>query len=1276
MSNGQTSVMHRDLKWKSPKNVSKSNKETQKLLSFEGADYEPKNKSLPSYSETFYFNRQGEDGSVELMNQKFETLAETNLIADKSLLSNEIKVVSNMVYFKKSSYISYTFIPIRKNPTTGTIERLVSFDLNVISKPMKVKKNLSSQTFASNSVLATGTWYKIGITSDGMYQLNYTFLKSLGIDVDHLHPKNIRIYGNGGAMLPFSNSVFRHDDLVENPIRVVAQSDTCFKQNDYVLFFGQGPNRWTRNTNPDSTCHPFIHLVNYYSDTTFYFINVDLGPGKRLVTNPSYAGSPNIIATTFNDYLYHEADSENLMKSGRQWYGEVFDILNSYTFGFYFPNIDASSPTSIFTDVVGNCASQTTTFTFNVNSNNLFSLNIPLNGATSEPPAGIEATGCTTFNNGGNPSLNINVSYSNPGNALGYLDYIELNTRRYLTLYGQQMLFRDLQSIGTGNITEFNVSNINSNIEIWDVTDPTNVFIQGLSSIIGSTLKFVIPTDTLHEFIAFNNSVTYPVPVFSEKIKNQNLHATAQKDYIIVTHPDFADEALRIANYRKTHDNLSYIVVTPQQIYNEFSSGKQDITAIRSFVKMFYDRAGHDSTKLPKYLLLFGDGSFDNKNRIANNTNYIPTFESLNSLSPTQSFVSDDFYGLLDDTEGFYDDGSDSGLPDIGIGRFPVDNLAQATAVVNKIIHYSSPPSNFNPISSCNVNSNSVYGDWRNQICFVAGDKESNTFVNDAENMYNQVTAAHPVYNINKIYLDAYKEENTPGGQRYPEVNKAITDQVEKGCLIMNYTGHGGQAGWGFERVLDISMVNSWNNYNNLVAFFTATCQYSEWDDPTMVSAGELSFLNTGGGAICLFTTVRLVYAGANSDLNRKFYDRVFTPINGKMPTIGTIMELIKMDGGSTNTNDRNFTLLGDPAMTLAYPNYNIVTTTINGNSVIPDQNNLFIPDTLKALEKVTITGYVSDQYHNKLSNFNGFVYPTVYDKPSTVYTLGNDAASPVLNFQLQQNVIYNGKSSVKNGEFSYSFILPKDIAFQYGRGKLSYYGYTTNTDANGYNKNIFIGGYDKNSKKDTVGPTVKLYMNDSKFIFGGATDANPIIYAVLKDSSGINTVGNGIGHDITAQLDNDNEKIYVLNDYYQADLDNYQSGTVFFPLTKLSNGRHSITFKVWDVYNNSSTAYVEFVVEESTNFQLDHVLNYPNPFTTHTEFFFEHNCSCENLNVLIQIYTVSGKLIKTINTDMHTEGYRSTGIAWDGKDDYNSPIGRGVYIYRMKDHRPGQCAG
>jgi hypothetical protein len=589
----------------------------------------------------------------------------------------------------------------------------------------------------------------------------------------------------------------------------------------------------------------------------------------------------------------------------------------------------------------------------------------------------------------------------------------------------------------------------------------------------------------------------------------------------------------------------------------------------------------------------------------------------------------------------------------------------EAESVVKKIISYASPDPAATS-ASCTDQSGSAFGDWRNMVTFVGDDGNYNTHVSGSDALATSVKTNYPVYNIDKIYLDAYKEESTPGGQRFPDARQAIVNKVQRGTLLMTYVGHGGEVGWAHERVLEVDDINGWTNSNSLAAFLTATCEFTRVDDPARTSAGELVLLNPNGGGIGLFTTSRLAYASTNQTLCEHFFDHFFEPINGKMPTMGDIFEQTKVDYNDTHV--RNFIMLGDPALTLSYPKWNVKTNSINAVAVNA------VPDTLKALSKVTITGEVQDHNGVKLTNFNGVIYPTVYDKAVMYSTLGQDSASPdptdhdsPFPFSLQKNVLYKGKASVVNGDFSYTFVVPKDISFQYGFGRLSYYSTNGNEDANGYFENVVVGGINSNAANDTRGPDVKLYLNDDKFVFGGLTDQNPYLYASVVDSSGINTAGTGIGHDITAQLDNDVHKLFVLNDYYQSDLNNYQKGTVKFRLSNLDEGKHSLKFKVWDVYNNSNDAYTEFVVSSNASLALSHVLNYPNPFTTHTNFMFEYNCSCTSLQVMIQVFTISGKLIKTIDRHVSTEGYRSDEISWDGLDDYGNRIGRGVYVYKLR---------
>ncbi|MFM9052428.1 MAG: type IX secretion system sortase PorU, partial [Bacteroidota bacterium] len=629
----------------------------------------------------------------------------------------------------------------------------------------------------------------------------------------------------------------------------------------------------------------------------------------------------------------------------------------------------------------------------------------------------------------------------------------------------------------------------------------------------------------------------------------------------------------------------------------------------------------------------------------------------------TQTYMSDDFYGLLDDSEGEW---SNSEIVDLAVGRLPVRNTFEAETAVRKILNYGGA---YNTSALMNTDQQPL-GDWRNIVSFVADDQDNNTHFKQADTLANRVSRGYPVYNLDKIYLDAYNQVSTPGGQRYPDAQRAIVDRVERGTLLMTYIGHGGEVGWGHERILEIADINGWTNFQRLAAFLTATCEFTRIDDPARVSAGEYIFLNPNGGGICLFTTSRLAFSSSNNNLCQRFYTHVFEPFEGRRPTIGEVFEQTKIDVYS-DQYVRNFILVGDPALTLAYPEVRIKTTAVNGHNV--QSGGL---DTLKALARVTITGEVTDNAGARLNDFNGIITPTVYDKWTTYYTLGNDesiSSDPSYSqpFRAQRNIIYKGKVSATNGAFTFSFVVPKDIQFQYGFGKISYYAQNGLKDATGYDTLFYVGGFDDTGASDDNGPSVKLFMNDEKFINGSMTDEKPTLLALVSDSSGINAVGSGIGHEMTAILDGDPEKLVVLNDFYQNDLNSYQSGRVSYPYQDLTPGPHNLKFKVWDVYNNSSEATLDFIVAESADLALEHVLNYPNPFTTNTRFIFEHNRPGTNLNAQVQIFTISGKLIKTVSGQIFSEGFRSDELTWDGLDDYGDRIGKGVYLYKLKVRTP-----
>ncbi len=1237
------------LQWK-PDVVSKfGENESVKLLNFEGAKYDGTLNSLPYYTERIPHPFPGTQVTVVLKNVQYEPFTTTATL-DLSKIGSEPQLVSNPVTERKQAQLGISLLPVRKNPMTQTLERIVSFDFDIIPGAPAPQQSVQ-KAYAANSVLSSGNWYKLAVKNTGIHIITVDLLSDMGMNPANVNPSRIRVFGNGGGMLPFLNSEFRHDDLAENAIFV---SDGgvpgIFDGNDYVLFYGEAPTDWKY----DATDDRFHHSLNLLSDFTFYFVTPEI-PGttpKRVQLQPSSSSPVTYTSTSFDDYKLHEVERLNFIKSGRQWYGEQFDVNLSQTFTFSFPNIVLTEPVYVKSNLIARSFSPSN-FKLNYGSQLLVQQNVPAVGSSYTSDYAAENISTATFTAFA-PDINLNLTYTpTTSTSIGYLNYLELNARRNLILSSPQMLIQDKQSVGTGNVTAFNLI-ATPQVKIWEVTDPTNVKQQQLSS----GTSFHIETDSLRRFLAFDGS-SYFNPLPAGTIANQNLHGLGQRDMIILSHPVFLTEAYRLANFHTTNNGLRVQVVTPEQIYNEFSSGAPDLVAIREFMRMFYDRATIPDD-FPKYLLLFGDGSYDNKTISATNTNFIPTYQSLNSISLVGSYVSDDFFGFLDNAEGDWDD-STPDLLDIGIGRFPVKNNTEATTVVNKIIDYSTPGT-FTDATLCAEGNTTSLGDWRNTICFVADDEDSALHLDQSNSLAGYLKTNHPAYNLDKIYIDSYTQVSTPGGQRYPTVNEAIDRRVEKGVLILNYTGHGGETGWTGERILDNDMVQSWSNIRKLPLFITATCEFSRYDDPGRTSTGELVLINSEAGGVALMSTTRLVYASQNAVLNAAMIRAVFDTINGQRPRMGDIYRTVKNDNNvmQGGINPRNFALLGDPATMLAYPEYQVATTLINGNPVVAGA------DTISALSKVTISGEIRSN-GQKLTNFNGIIYATVFDKEETVSTLSNDPSSPLRNFTLQKNILYKGKASVTNGDFSYTFIVPKDIAYQIGNGRLSYYAHNGNEDANGNYDSLLIGGSSSNAATDNIGPSIKLFLNDEKFVFGGMTDENPKIYALVTDTNGINTVGNGIGHDITATIDENTEEVYILNDYYEANLDSYQSGRVLYPLSDLSSGRHTLRFKVWDIYNNSSEAYTEFLVAESATLALNHVLNYPNPFTTKTSFFFEHNRPCNTLDVQVQVYTVSGKLIKTINRSVTCEGYRVDDLDWDGRDDFGDPIGKGVYVYRLK---------
>jgi hypothetical protein len=1110
---------------------------------------------------------------------------------------------------------------------------------------------MSQRTYQANSVLASGSWYKISIREAGIYKMDLGFLAGLGINTSNLASNSVRLFGNGGQMLAEANNGPWLDDLQENAIMTVDGGDGILNGSDYILFYASGPDRWLK----DSLNQRFSHQKNIYNNKSYYYISIG-GNGKRVLNAP-LVSSPNLTITNFSERYFYELDTVNLLLSGKQWYGEEFSSLPgrvlSRNYPVSIPGIVNGSSLQLQTSCISRSAGAASNFDIRVNNSLIVQMSIPPVGNGQYDLFAQQSTTLGSTAAASQPDLTVSYTYT-PGsfNAQGWLDWFEIFTRRNLSLNGvSQLLFRDWQSVGN-NIGEFIVSNASASTQVWDLTDPLNPLkMQGNFG--GTQFRFINNCNRLREYVAFNPE-NLLVPSAAGTVSNQNLHNISPTDYIIVVHPPFLSQAQRLAQFHQQKNGYRSLIVTTQQVYNEFGSGTADPVAIRDFVKMYHDKYGSNVANKLKYFLLFGDASYDYRDRLNNNTNFVPAWENNISLDPLSTYASDDFYGFLDDNEDI-NSGALINYLDIGVGRVPARNLDEAKNFADKVETYFA---------------NASLGPWRNNFTFIADDEDLNLHLQDAEIITSTAAGVAPVYNTEKIYLDAFQQESGSGGSSYPLANQAINNQVYNGTLIWNYTGHGGPRRLAEEVVVDLDILNNWNNPNRLPLFITATCDFAPYDIPQLSSLGENILMRPKTGAIALMTTTRVVFAFSNRIMNNNYLQFALQPdATGKYKSLGDAVKEAKNYTYQTSgdiINNRKFTLLGDPALTIAYPVLKVRATKVNGIAATQ-------PDTLSSKEKVTIEGEVTDVQGNLLTGFNGHVYPAVFDKARNVTTLANDPTSQPTSFSTQTNILFKGKASVVNGRFSFSFKVPKDINYQYGFGKLSLYAEDGSNDGNGFFTNIVIGGAGNSIDGDNDGPEIKPYLNDEAFANGGVTNENPVLLLKLADSSGINTVGTGIGHDIVATLDNDTRKYFILNDFFEGDLDSYQRGSVRFQLPELEPGVHSLKIKAWDVLNNSNEVILDFMVAKDEELSLTHVLNYPNPFTTKTQFWFEHNKPGQDLQVRLQIFTISGRVIKMIQKTINTTGNRSSELEWDGRDEYGDKVGRGVYLYRLSVTAPGK---
>lgn len=1203
--------------------------------SFEGAGYDGQTVIFPVFSKLLPVS---ENGSVSwTIRDVVWTELSSGIIPPE--LESELRPEINVVEARKDNFIQIRFIPLIKsaNGSLKAVSRIsleLHFQTHVITQQVRNERNVNV------SALNDGTIYKIPVSTDGIYKLDQNYLNSLGIDLKNVQPSGIKVYGSGSGPVPERISLPRVDDLVEIPLQGFGLDDGKFDQDDYLLFYAQGPDQWVFN--PTKKNWEFVK--NIYSDKNFYFIKVSDAPGKRISSIPDPENS-SYYSTDYDNYKVHEVDKVNLLAqndftegTGQSWYGESFytvkeqDFLNS----FQFEHINFNEPLQVYCEMAARNFS-TSVMSLTINDR---VLQKSISGVTSGVNDTYARKGIiqdSIYLTENLKTLKLKTTATN-----AWLDKLVLGVRSTLIFTGRPVYFSDKRSLGM-NAAGFRINKAQEEMIIWDITDPLDPVIQDYTNAGGQFVNFSYNPQGHARFVAFQADTDFPNPGKGDRIPNQNLHGITQADMIIVYYRDWKDQALKLAAHRESFNGFKVAAVDIDQIFNEFSSGRQDPGAIRDFVKMVYDR----SPEL-RFLLLFGDGSYDYKalHNPVNNDNYITVYQTKESLSPTSGYVSDDFYTLLSDNEG---DNLEGGM-DIAVGRLPARSAIQAQYLVDKIISYETSPSN--------------NGDWVNRLVFMADDEDSSIHLDQTEKVTKYIEQNYPVFNIEKIYLDAYKQEVNAGGHRYPDVNKALADHIYKGILSMTYVGHGGPGGFAQERILKIEDIYNWNNGEKLPLLVTATCSFTGFDDPSVNSAGEATILRQSGGVISLLSTVRVVYSAANSTLIDAVYGEMFKSLDDQaFRPLGEIIRTAKNKIGDT-ANKRKFLLFGDPAMSLIQPGYRVFTTHING---IETGEGLF-PDTLHALSSVKIEGYVGDHTGQIMTSFNGELNTIVFDKHQQVETLQNDTGSPKRTFGVQNNILFKGISKVEKGMFSVEFTLPKDINYEFGKGKISYYyDNKDNLDGAGYYNKIVIGGSSENTVDDQNGPEISLFINHTGFLPGDVTGNKPILLAYITDESGINVSGNSIGHDIKAVLDDDPNHAYILNDFWKPELNNFKAGWVNSPLGLLEEGNHTIYVEAWDLLNNRGSATLDFIVATSEEQAIKNLFNFPNPVTDATRFYFEHTLPDATLELEVNIFDLNGKHVKTVRANSYTDGFKSEDTVWDGMDSTGQGIPVGVYIYSVK---------
>ena len=1157
------------------------------------------------------------------------------------------EVYSQVGVSRKKGMLDVSFVPVVRRG--GQYYKLTSFKMNIVRRPTAALRGAAapaaqaaSERYAEHSVLSQGRWVKIGITDDGVYRLTASDLQRMGF----ADPSRVKLYGYGGHVQDeVIDADTDFDDLEEVPL---------YRDDRGLLFFGRGLLSWSApDRNGRST-----HRMNTFARQACYFLTEGDAP-QTMETERATASPRTDLDYTPANVLYKK-EEYSWYQSGRTFYEDVnYASANTQTYRLPSPHPVASAGGSLkvyftahFTDDKKRCTVQST-----VDGETRNTITIYHSG---EYDAAREGTATYTLSSLGDET---EVTLTSTAGIDARLGYLELCYRRQLRMNDSYLYIRHSETSAANFVID---TQGRTGVKLWRLGRRGEPVVEMQGTLSGNTLTVPVD-DPSREYVAVDVDADFPSPTYIGEVANQDLHALSACDMVILipTSGRLLAQAERLAEAHRSLDGLRVQIVRADQVYNEFSSGTPDATAYRRLMKMLYDRAETEAD-MPRYLLLFGDGVWDNRMltsavRGLNPDDYLLCYESENSLSHTSSFVMEDYFGLLDDGEG---DDFQRNKVDLGVGRFPVTTEADAKIMVDKTIDYME---------------NAHAGAWRNVICVLGDDGDENDHIIKAEQLSQIVEDEHPDMQVNRIYWDAYRRESGAAGYSYPAVEADIKAQMDEGCLMMNYSGHGNPRELSHEKVLRLADFSSYSS-PNLPLWVTAACDVSPFD-MLEDNIGERAVLHAGGTAVAFLGTTRTVYSTANSWMNRYFTRQALgKDANGRRNALGDAVRLAKVelvtphyceedkiydyhDSTDVSVNKLHYVLLGDPALKLGVPEYELVVDSINGRAV---GEGLPLAD-FKAGSIARVSGHVEDAAGQTLTDYSGVLSATVYDSESTITCLNNDGeADEPVTYVTRDKRLYSGRDSVRNGEFRFTFPVPMDIKYSGESGRILLYAIdnTKRREANGFSEQVTVGGSSDELSGDTEGPQIQAYLNREDFVSGGTVNATPYFVAALEDESGINVTNTAVGHDLELTIDGDPSKTYILNSEYESVLGDYRRGQLAYVIPALEDGPHTLTFRAWDVMNNSSTVTLDFHVDGGLQPDLIDLSCTNNPAREHTTFIMRYDRPGTECDFTIEVFDFAGRKLWT-----HTEhGTSADGIYrvdWDLTAGGGMPLSTGVYLYR-----------